>query len=196
MRDAIAQFAESSAQRVRLQAKMQGLSTSEMVHWDESRIMTPGGLFAYKTRGGITFCRSNGGENVTLYTGTYVDESVDWCTCEEEDSQGLFVQEGQQPTIGASVTTRIKAQTGRQKESVETYVQYDKNNVDIVGKDFSVNPINYRSRTFYEGGHLIDHQSDALCLPIAVPGAIIPVEHISAQLGHSAIGMSKYHPFS
>ncbi|MFI5343355.1 MAG: NSE2 family E3 SUMO-protein ligase [Chlamydiales bacterium] len=165
LQDDIARFAKSAIHHVRSSAKMQGVSTGGVVQWNESRIMTPGGLFAYKRRGGVTFYRSNGGENMALYTGKYEEElgssGAIRIVVEKEESQGLFFQDGQQQAVGASVTTMIKAETDREEETVSVYVQYDKTKVILDGKDFSVNPLNYQGRTFYQGGHLIDHRFSA-----------------------------------
>ena len=64
-------------------------------------------------------------------------------------------------SLGCSATTSIETEKKRKNEKKSTFVQYDKERVDTKGKDFSVNPKNYRGWVNYQGGHLIDHKYSA-----------------------------------
>jgi len=144
---------QNSPQQTELQRLTQKLagsslasSSSAPVNWNQSRSVTPGGLFGYKGQRGLQFASFDKETGVQLYRS-------------RNDSHGLIAQEGR--VVAASVTTVIKTGTARKKENKGTYIQYDKDRDDKKGKDFDVDVLRYQNRVNYEGGHLIDHKFSA-----------------------------------
>src|SRR5690606_646780 len=75
------------------------------------------------------------------------------------ESQGIVRANNR--SIAGSVTGKISTTTKRKDEKKKTFIQYDRDRLITVGKDFPVRKNNYRSRVYYDGGHLIDHKYTA-----------------------------------
>lgn len=137
---------EVAHQRLAEKVTKSTLSSSTRVNWDHTRVVTPGGMCGYRDDRGVKVFSFRGNGSVQLFFSG-------------ADSQGLILQGDQ--VVAASVTSDIQSRTQRKNEKKGTFVQYDKTRVDQDGRDFAVDPANYRGWVNYQGGHLIDHKYSA-----------------------------------
>jgi len=134
--------------RLQEKSKTYGLTstTSPIVNWDHTRLVTPGKICGYETIGGLKIASMSNQYQVQLFRSG-------------KESQALFY-EGKQ-VIAGTVTSKIHTTTKRSEEKKATHIQYDKNRIDQKGKDFQVDIENYRHCVNYDGGHIIDHKFSA-----------------------------------
>ena len=111
---------------------------SSGVRWDNSRAFTPNSLIALDQQDKLQLCKLDADDETSIIL--YKKHS---------DSQALIRADDR--TIGGSVTSTIHTETARKKEKKSTFIQYDKERVDNINKDFIVKAKNYRGWVNYQG---------------------------------------------
>lgn len=126
--------------------------------WYPTRLITPATQFYIKNdQGYLLFKDRDDKTDLHLYKQAP--------TSDKSKSQGLV--KTAELSLAVSVDTSIHTKTKRSKEKKATHIQYDKTDIQQLGKDFQVdtNRVNSRNvtqnKSNYDGGHLVDHKFSA-----------------------------------